>query len=209
MPSPQPIGPDEQTRSARSDAQRARVVEAAITAIAERGPDQVTVRDVARLAGMSPGHVTYYFPSRDRILIESLRWSEAEIADIRAVALSRARTPWPRIVKYIDLYLPRGHRDLRWNLWNQVQAKPPTDQPSLDMLGAALRAWENDLAQLIQHGIEQGSFAATADPQHLAQVLRLLLDGIGMEITINSPGRTPDWGRKIAADEFKRQLLPR
>jgi len=195
-----------ETPLSRSDAQRTRVVEAAIAAISEKGPDRVTMRDVARLAGMSPGHVTYYFSSRDRILIESLRWSEEELADVRSIALSRASSPWPRTIRFIDLYLPSHPRDLRWNLWNQIQAKPPTDEESLTMLASILRRWEDDLASVIQAGIDSGVFAVTADASSLAAVLRPLLDGVAMEITLNCPGRSPEWGRKLCRGEFRRQL---
>lgn len=204
-----PAGRARDAGRSRSEAQRTRVVEAAIAAIFEKGPERVTMRDVARLAGMSPGHVTYYFSSRDSILMESLRWSEQELADIRSVALSRARSPWPRIIRFIDLYLPGSARDLRWNLWNQIQARPPTDEGSLNLLATILRRWENDLATAIQTGIEGGSFTVASDPNRLANLLRLLLDGIALEITLNCPGRNPQWGRKLAAEEFSRQLLPR
>ena len=49
-------------KPSRGDAGRARVIQAAIEAIAESGPDRVTMRQIAAIAGMSPGHVTYYFP---------------------------------------------------------------------------------------------------------------------------------------------------
>ena len=192
----------------RSATQRARVVEAAMTAIAESGPDRVTVRQVASLAGMSPGHVTYYFSSREQILIESLRWSEDELAESRAQALARTRSPWGRVARFVELYLPQGPRDLRWNLWNQVQAKPPADLESRVMLAYIVKRWEDDLAAAIEAGIESGAFVSGIDPTSLALVTRLLLDGIGLEVTLDHPGRDSAWGRRLAVGELRRQLLP-
>lgn len=196
------------TKVSRGDAGRARVIRAAIEAIAESGPDRVTMRQIASLAGMSPGHVTYYFSSRDRVLIESLRWSEQELAESRVVTLAKARTPWSRVVRFVDLYLPSESGDLRWNLWNQVQANPPRDPESLALLAALLGGWEDDLATTIRTGVDEGAFSTPADPRSLANVTRILLDGVASEITLTLPGRTPAWGRKLVTNELRRQLIP-
>ncbi len=182
------------------------MIQAAIEAIAESGPDRVTMRQIAAIAGMSPGHVTYYFSSRDRILIESLRWSEQELAESRVQTLARVRTPWARIVRYVDLYLPSGSHDLRWNLWNQVQANPPADPASTQLLAKILQSWEDDLESIVRTGIDEGEFRASVDPARLANVTRILLDGVAGEITLNLTGRTPAWGRRLVTTELRNQL---
>jgi len=184
------------------------VIQAAIEAIAESGPDRVTMRQIAAIAGMSPGHVTYYFSSRDRILIESLRWSEQELAESRVQTLARVRTPWARIVRYVDLYLPSDSDDLRWNLWNQIQANPPTDPDSTQLLATILKGWETDLEATIRNGISAGAFEASVDPRQLSNVTRILLDGVAGEITLNLAGRTPTWGRKLVTNQLRSQLTP-
>ena len=63
-------------RREKSKAREELVVDAAAQAIAERGFANVRVSDVADLAGMSPGHVTYYFPAKTDLLMRAIRQSE-------------------------------------------------------------------------------------------------------------------------------------
>lgn len=63
-------------RRAKGKAREELVVGAAAQVIAERGLANVRVSDVAERAGMSPGHVTYYFPSKTVLLMRAIRHSE-------------------------------------------------------------------------------------------------------------------------------------
>lgn len=53
---------------ASHERQRRDILEAVFTIVDERGADQVTVRNVAKAAGISPGRVQHYFPTKDALL---------------------------------------------------------------------------------------------------------------------------------------------
>ena len=72
--------------ASRADQRRARVLEATIAAIADVGVDALRMTDISERAGMTPGHILYYFGNKDRILIETLRWSEHDLAESRRAA---------------------------------------------------------------------------------------------------------------------------
>ncbi len=179
--------------SAKGADQRDRVLAAAIEAIAERGPERVTVRDIASRAGISPSHVLYYFGRRDRILIETLRWSEAELARRRRAELGRLRSPRNALRRFVALYLPQGGVDLRWNLWSQLTARPPTEAETLAMVGALEQAWVDDLAGIARKGRELGAFEVR-DPEAFALRARLLMDGVAGDVLLGVPGRSAAWG---------------
>jgi AcrR family transcriptional regulator len=63
-------------RPSKGDERRQRVLQAALAAITERGIPDTRMADIAARAGMSPGHVLYYFRSKAHILTEVLRWNE-------------------------------------------------------------------------------------------------------------------------------------
>jgi DNA-binding transcriptional regulator YbjK len=60
-------------RQARGEARRRQVLEATLRLLAHKGPRAVTHRAVAREAGTSLRATTYYFGSRDELLVEALR----------------------------------------------------------------------------------------------------------------------------------------
>ncbi|HEY2164099.1 MAG TPA: TetR/AcrR family transcriptional regulator, partial [Gemmatimonadaceae bacterium] len=56
------------------DARRAQIVAAAYAVAAKRGLRAVTVRDVARKAGVSPWLVIFHFGTKDRVVLALLDW---------------------------------------------------------------------------------------------------------------------------------------
>src|SRR5215216_7220921 len=58
-----------ETRTAKGEATRARILETALALFRQRGFDATTMRDVAAEAGMSLGAAYHYFPSKDAIVL--------------------------------------------------------------------------------------------------------------------------------------------
>jgi AcrR family transcriptional regulator len=52
---------------------KAKILAAAYSVLAQRGIEQATIKEVARLAGVAPGLVHYYFASKDVLLREVLQ----------------------------------------------------------------------------------------------------------------------------------------
>src|SRR5260370_41282349 len=77
----------------RGEAARRRAMEAAIDAGAELGGDRVRMADIAARAGMSTGHILYFFGRKDALLLEALRWSGQDLIEPLQAALSRRRSP--------------------------------------------------------------------------------------------------------------------
>jgi AcrR family transcriptional regulator len=193
------------TVGTKGSEQRDRVLAAAVEAIAERGPDRVTVRDIASRAGISPSHVLYYFGRRDRILVETLRWSEEELTQRRRAELGRLRSPLKALRGFVALYLPVDAVDLRWNLWNQLVARPPSDPETVAMVGAMEREWIEDLVELVRKGCDAGVFAVS-DPEAFALHARLLMDGVANDIILGLSGRSAAWGVAFVTSALEREL---
>jgi AcrR family transcriptional regulator len=67
-------------RTAQGDAARARLYDIALRLIAERGYDATTLRDIAREAGVSPGLLYRYFPSKQAVVLALYDDLSAEFA---------------------------------------------------------------------------------------------------------------------------------
>ncbi len=52
---------------------RARILAKALQLFNKHGVEHVAVRDIARALGMRPGHITYYFPDKESLVIELSR----------------------------------------------------------------------------------------------------------------------------------------
>lgn len=175
--------------------QRRRVLLAAVDAFAERGADGVRLKDISDRVGMSPGHILYYFGRKDRVLLETLRWSESELTDQRRAELSRFRSPWRAIERFVELYLPVSAVDPRWNLWAQVSVRPPADVEDQALIADLEGAWARDLAEWVGRGIDSGSFVEQS-PEAFAVRWVLMMNGAAEQVRLQVPGHDAAWARR-------------
>ncbi|GAA2877964.1 TetR/AcrR family transcriptional regulator [Streptosporangium fragile] len=187
---------------------RAHVLRAALLAIDEVGPDRLRVRDIAERAGMSSGHVMYYFGKRDRILVSTLLLSEDELAERLTAELAGAAGPAEAVARLVELYLPGGPRDVRWRLWAQVIARPPRDEETLARIAGFTESWARELAAIVVRGIAEGVFRPVDDPVGFATRMCRIMDSLASDVLLGLPGRGPGWARDQAMGAIRRELLP-
>ncbi|MEU1165368.1 TetR/AcrR family transcriptional regulator [Streptomyces sp. NPDC090075] len=164
------------------------VLAAAMTMIAGRGLEKLTMAALGREVGMSSGHLLYYFHSKDELLLQTLEWSEGRLGTERGRLLTRRGTARERLDAYVDLYVPEGHRDPHWTLWLEVWNRSQNaDEAARDRQAAIEGAWHRDLVALLAEGVSAGEFRPV-DPDRFAARLRALLDGFSIHVAIGLRG---------------------
>jgi AcrR family transcriptional regulator len=159
----------------------------AMAAIAREGLASLTMAALGRELGMSGGHLLYYFGSKDQLLLETLRWSEAQLGERRAHLLADGGSARARLDAFAALYLPTGPGDPRWTLWVEVWGRSQASEQIRAGQVEIEAAWRSDLVALLREGIAAGEFRP-ADPERTAIRLGALLDGFGTPIVIGLPG---------------------
>ncbi|MER5934579.1 TetR/AcrR family transcriptional regulator [Streptomyces sp. NPDC002054] len=160
-----------------------RMLEEAMAAIAEDGLAALTMSKLADRLGTSGGHILYYFGSKDRLLLEALRWSEDQLAAERTALLHRRVTAARKLELFLELYLPRGPRDPRWTLWIELWARTPSNEALRAAQEEIDEGWHRDLRALLAKGVEQGRFAETDLPARASELLALL-DGLSTRVVL-------------------------
>ncbi|MEW2301698.1 TetR/AcrR family transcriptional regulator [Streptomyces sp. NPDC006655] len=164
------------------------VLAAAMTMIADRGLEKLTMAALGREVGMSSGHLLYYFHSKDELLLQTLEWSEGRLGAERGRLLTRPGTARERLDGYVDLYVPDGHRDPHWTLWLEVWNRSQNaEEGARDRQAAIEGSWHRDLVALLAEGVSTGEFRPV-DPDRFATRLRALLDGFSIHVAIGLRG---------------------
>ncbi len=161
------------------------VLRAAAQAIAELGYANVRVADIAERAQMTPGHVTYYFPSKNELLLLAIRRSEEQLVDESRERLAAIEDPWERLRELIALSAATGPQDEGWVLWLQVWADGMVDDAvSVEHRQLDLR-WFDILVEVIEYGRERGAFHVD-EVGDAAEAVSALIDGLSIQVTVGS-----------------------
>lgn len=166
---------------------RERMLDEAMKAIAEGGLAALTMSALAERLGTSGGHILYYFGSKDLLLLEALRWSEAALTEERRALLARRVAAERKLGLFLELYLPRGPRDARWTLWIELWARTPSNAPLHRAQEELDQGWQDDLETLLARGVARGRFAPMDVADRAAELLALL-DGLSTRVVLGQRG---------------------
>ncbi len=183
---------------------RARIVRAARKLLAEEGYDQVTMKQVAREAGVAQGLIHYYFSGKDEILVEVLVQTSEEYADEaghlalslpESESLSEAALA---VVKERVFRQPEWHR-LRYELFAMGLRKPGF----LPGVAALLESGRGGISSTLGRisGEQEPARGAARDPEReaLAAVLLASFDGLALQKLADPEGFDLDAAYEVLA----------
>lgn len=161
---------------------RRRSVGEAIHRIAAReGLEGVSVRVVAAEAGLSVGAVQREFRTKDELLRFALDFSIAEVADrfsrIRIGPESLTFAEGMRAV-LVDLLPTDDRRRAQARIWAAFYARAAVDQVFAEKLADLDAQARANLAAALGYAREQGELAPGLDPEVLAELLLVMIDGL-------------------------------
>jgi AcrR family transcriptional regulator len=159
---------------------RDRALKAAAELITEVGIDRVRTAEIARRASMSSGQLMYYFTGKEHILLETLAWRDRQDLEHTRVTLGLVRGAWPRLERFIGLYLPASAADPSWILWMEVWARAPHNREVSQRLEELLQPWRDELAAIVADGVAEGAFTAPAAMDDFTLRFAALLDGLAI-----------------------------
>lgn len=168
---------------------RQSLLEATVRLIETQGIDQVSVRAVAKIVGVSPGAPFRHFASRTALLTAVAEQAMDGLREHIDKALAAAADENP-LMRYRAL----GIAFFSWALSNPVHLQVISTRAVIDFEGSSLRA-RNDEIRAVMSGMMQDAQAAgllrKGDPYRYAVAGRAL--GYGL-VRMYIDGQFPSWG---------------
>ena len=172
-----------------ADARRDQMLAAAAEQIAERGFGDTRIADVAKRVGASPALVIYYFGTRESLLIEALRWSEASFYSATEEMLLSTTKIRERLEILVEWTLVAdkqvgltGDWGLWFDLWAQAFRHPEVKKDRADLDAQ----WRTLIARVVKEGIEAGEIGKV-DAESFAIMWASLLDGLVVQVALDDP----------------------
>ena len=187
-------------------ARRAQILQAARTCIVALGYERVTVRDVAKEAGVSTGTLVHYFGDKEGMLEAALLAKVQETGIAFRAALTGAQSAWEKIERLVTASVPETDevRD-EWRLWLTFWGEVTRNERLRTMSKKQHQRWTRFLARIIAEGCASGEFAAV-DPEITATQMAALIDGLAIQTTLQNPILPPEKMRQICLAALQRLL---
>lgn len=193
-------------RQRSGDEARGRAMRAAIGLIAEKGTAAVRMSDIAARAGMSTGHILYHFGKKDRLLLEVLAWSQADLWARFRQAVDQAASPAEKLDLFVRFYLPRHQGDERYALWTQVLAQRH-DEAGRHILTELLDGWDERLEAILREGRDLGHFADVDLTEFTIRAVAML-SGISEDVMLGRSRWQRTSAHAFALSALERELRP-
>lgn len=180
---------------------REAIANAAADAIASRGLENVTLRDIAALLGVTTGVLTHYFPSKDALVA----FTKAQAFDrllARARAAAEGTAGIDRLHAVVAELLPVDAE--RRGTWRLLVAFHGSAVGSAAMRRAhdrRMTAWFTLFAELVAP-------LGVPDPEATGMALALFVEGMAVHTAMMQPPRPAPWQVAFAREQVERLVGP-
>jgi AcrR family transcriptional regulator len=165
------------------------MLHAAAELISARGFGDTRIADVARRSGVSPALVIYYFGSRDRLLVDALRYSDEifyAAAEKKLVGLDSTRA---KLEGLVGLTLgPDSVTEFpgSWGLWLDTCAQAYRHPEVASGHRELEQRWRDLISDIVRQGRRDGDIGKV-DEARFAATFSALLDGLSIQVALKDP----------------------
>jgi len=188
----------------QNEARRIEMLRAAAELICERGFGDTRIADVAKRAGVSSALVIYYFGTRDRLLVDALRYSEESFYEAAERMLAEVPSLRDRLSLLIQwTCVPEGADEIpgAWGLWFDLWAQAFRH----DEIKAGRAERDSRWRKMIVDALDSSELSGK-DKRMFALEFAALLDGLSIQVALDDPELDSDLAYDIAMHFAEREL---
>lgn len=198
--------PDARTGRPTGDikAKRAELLASAVSVIAQEGYAGASLRKVAQHAGFSTGATSYYFASKEEMVIAVAHnlWEQFEATMERNPAQVDVKALIEMWLEWISIDAPEG-----WLAWLQLLFHARHEPVFANVIKQLYARFSQAFAALLEEGQRQGSIRSDIPADVLADHLSTISDGWLMMMPID-PQRFGEARGKILLDALVTLIAP-
>lgn len=185
-------------RTASKEQRQEQLILATIRSVASRGLSDTTMATVSSEAGLSQGIINLHFQSKERLLVETLRYIADEYRQAWKKALAGAGDSPARqlaALVLVDFRLPvcdRNKLAVWFAFWGESKSRPTYRQ----ICAERDRAYRTEMVQVCGALIEEGAYGKV-DADSVAAGLSAMTAGLWLDMLTNPRSMSRQDGREI------------
>jgi AcrR family transcriptional regulator len=176
-----------------AEAQRKeQILRATCEVVADVGFRALRVSDVATRIGTATGTIHYYFATKRDLLHAAFAYNFERSLHRREPILHVEHDPLTKLRDLVDSYVPDDDQTVHaWRVWAELWIEAIHDKDLQVLNDEVYGEWRSFVAGLI-HDAQQVGALRPGDPLIFANTLIGLLDGLSIQVILESPGMTPE-----------------
>ncbi len=173
------------SRAVAKERRREQLIKATITCVAKRGFSATTLAEVTKEAGLSQGIINLHFQSKNKLLLETLKYLINEYQNIWEKTLEKAGpSPAAKLTALIELDFSKAIADRKkLAVWFAFWGETKSHSTYLKTCAEYDQLYTETEAELFADLIREGNYK-NLDPQILATTLDALTDGLWLDILL-------------------------
>ena len=179
-------------RSVSAQARRKQLIMATIKCIAQKGLSALTMADITTEAGLSQGIVNLHFQSKEKLLIETLRYISDEYrSGLDNIFHDPKKTTAEKITAHIRYdfsrtIIDRNKLAVWFAFWGETKSRPTY----LSICADYIADIASNLTQLFAQLKTEGNYA-NVDPELTCVCYTALADGLWLDLLVTPKGLKP------------------
>ncbi len=166
-------------RSPRGEEARARILQIAIEAFAERGYHGTSINEIAKLAGITMPGLLHHFPSKIELFAAMLREQERRDNALFSTFFPVDAGVFEVLDAYVAMAKVNVGRPGVLQLFHLMSAESAAgEHPYRATAVDHFRAARSYVAEGVRHSIERGEIVADADPERIAAQVVGMIQGL-------------------------------
>ncbi len=186
-------------RSLSKQARRKQLIEATIKCIADKGLSGTTMADVTQQAGLSLGIVNLHFQSKEKLLIETMRYISDEYTNgLTKIFNDQSLDTEQKILAHINFDFSRKITDRNklavwFAFWGETKSRPTY----LSICASYIGEIAKNLTELFALLKQQGDYEQV-DPELVCTCYTALCDGLWLDLLVTPKGLSPSQAQDVA-----------
>ncbi len=186
-------------RSMPKQARRRQLIEATIKCIAEKGLSGTTMADVTQQAGLSMGIVNLHFETKEKLLIETLRFISTEYTSgLNKIFNNEKLSVEEKIASHVSFDFSRKITDRNkiavwFAFWGETKSTPTY----LTICASYIQEIAANLTKLFTELKIKGNYE-NVNPELVCVCYTALSDGLWLDLLVTPGGLKPTQAKRVA-----------
>lgn len=180
----------------KHEAKRLHIIAAAVACFSRKGFHATSTAEICAEAGMSPGNLFHYFPTKDSI-IAAIVEEEARQTASYFDELSKAQDLFAELLGFMEVILGLAADAAYSNLALEIAAEAVRNERIARLVAKNDRELQAALGSLLRNAAARGQVDPTLDPADGARWIAAIIDGIFSRVAVDPGFKAAEQGAMV------------